>query len=83
MFFVAPGSLAGPSAPITANLKAAPMFFTLNRNLFLLSFSFFVRAPVKDSVRSTYSFVHMQLAMLAAVDYGGNTISSGAGGPNT
>jgi hypothetical protein len=58
-------------------------FFTLNRNLFLLSFSFFVRAPVKDSVRPTYSFVHMQPAMLADVDNGGNTISSGAGGPNT
>ena len=58
-------------------------FFTLNRNLFLLSFSFFVRAPVKDSVRSTYSFVHMLFIMLAEIDHCGNTISSGAGGPNT
>ena len=46
---------------------------------FLLSFSFFVRAPVEDSIRSNYSFVHMLFIMLAAVDYGGNTISSGAG----
>jgi len=53
--------------------------FTLNRNLFPLSF-FFVRAPAKDSIRSTYSFVHMLLAMLAAVDYRDYTISSGAGG---
>ena len=56
--------------------------FTLNRNLFPLSFSF-VRAPVKDSVRSTYSFVHMRVAMLAAVDHRDYTISSGAGGPYT
>ena len=50
----------------------------------LLSVTFLlVRAPEQGSVRPTYSFVHMRLAMFAVVDSGGHTISSGAGGPHT
>jgi len=83
MFSVTTGSCVGPSALVAENLNVCHGVFTLNRNLFSLSFSFFVRAPVKDSIRSTYSFVHMLLTMLAAVYHCDYTISSGAGGPNT
>jgi len=83
MFSVTPGSFAGPSALVAENLNVCHGVFTLNRNLFPLSFSFFVRAPVKDFIRSTYSFVHMRLTMLAAVYNCDYTISSGAGGPHT
>ena len=62
--------------------KLLTIFFTLNSNLFLSRF-LFVRAPAQDSTRSTYSFVHMLTAMLAAIDHCGNTILSGAGGPYT
>jgi hypothetical protein len=55
--------LSGHQAYITAKLHfgLAVTFLTLNSNLFFL-----VRTPEQGSVRPTYSFVHMALAMSVA-----------------
>ena len=77
MFEVMLGHFARPSASVAANLAdLEPQSLS-----FFLVFSFVHRQ--QDSIRSTYSFVHMLLAMLGAVDYRDYTISSGAGGPHT
>ena len=74
MFYVTPVSFARPSALVAENLNVCHGVFTLNHNFFPLSLSFFFRAPVQESIRSTYSFVHMLLTMLAAVYNCGHTL---------
>ncbi len=54
-----------PKLSSRQNSKMPVTFFTLNSNLFFVTF-FFVRTPEQGSIRPTYSFVHMALTMSIA-----------------